>query len=155
MEREKQRQVDRDREMKERDEKRRQEKLLEQNLLMQFNANEPTPLIPAKSKFVCQFCLSISFKVRVFSFHVKRSLRCRSMCTRAHPLSTLFSYSLAYLQPNPSISQTHLNATKQMLRTNFYSINIIDLPPPTTTISIPSYPPRTSSIAVNVAHAGK
>lgn len=119
MEREKQRQVDRDREMKERDEKRRQEKLLEQNLLMQFNANEPTPLIPAKSKFVCQFCLSISFKVRVFSFHVKRSLRCRSMCTRAHPLSTLFSYSLAFLQPNPSISQTHLNATKQMLRTNF------------------------------------
>lgn len=55
MEREKQRVADRDREMKERDEKRRQEKLLEQNVLMQFNANETIPLIPAKSKFVCIF----------------------------------------------------------------------------------------------------
>lgn len=55
MEREKQRQLDRDREMKERDEKRRQEKLLEQNVLMQFNATESIPLIPAKSKFVCIF----------------------------------------------------------------------------------------------------
>lgn len=53
MEREKQRQVERDREMKERDEKRRQEKLIEQNLLMQLNANESSPKLPAKSKFVC------------------------------------------------------------------------------------------------------
>lgn len=54
MEREKQRQAERDREMKERDEKRRQEKLIEQNLLMQLNANESSPKLPAKSKFVCQ-----------------------------------------------------------------------------------------------------
>lgn len=55
MEREKMKQADRDREMKERDEKRRQEKLLEQSLLMQFNTNNSAPTIPAKSKFVCNF----------------------------------------------------------------------------------------------------
>lgn len=59
MEREKQRQADRDREMKERDEKRRQEKLIEQNLLMQLNANESSPKLPAKSKFVCQTFVTI------------------------------------------------------------------------------------------------
>lgn len=53
MEREKLKQAERDREMKERDEKRRQEKLIEQNLLMQLNANESSPKLPAKSKFVC------------------------------------------------------------------------------------------------------
>ncbi|XP_055307585.1 arginine/serine-rich protein PNISR [Sitodiplosis mosellana] len=51
MEREKLKQAERDREMKERDEKRRQEKLIEQNLLMQLNANESSPKLPAKSKF--------------------------------------------------------------------------------------------------------
>lgn len=63
MEREKQRQADRDREMKERDEKRRQEKLIEQNLLMQLNPNESSPKLPAKSKFVCQknICYTIFF----------------------------------------------------------------------------------------------
>lgn len=54
MEREKQRQAERDREMKERDEKRRQDKLIEQNLLMQLNANDSSPKLPAKSKFVCK-----------------------------------------------------------------------------------------------------
>lgn len=53
MEREKLKQAERDREMKERDEKRRQDKLIEQNLLMQLNANESSPKLPAKSKFVC------------------------------------------------------------------------------------------------------
>lgn len=57
MEREKQRLADRDRVMKERDEKRRQEKMLEQSVLSQF---EPTSLMPAKSKFVCNF-FPISF----------------------------------------------------------------------------------------------
>ncbi|XP_031627004.1 arginine/serine-rich protein PNISR [Contarinia nasturtii] len=51
MEREKLKQAERDREMKERDEKRRQEKIIEQNLLMQLNANESSPKLPAKSKF--------------------------------------------------------------------------------------------------------
>lgn len=61
MEREKQRQAERDREMKERDEKRRQEKLIEQNLLMQLNANESSPKLPAKSKFVCQTFVTIFY----------------------------------------------------------------------------------------------
>lgn len=52
MEREKLKQAERDREMKERDEKRRQEKLIEQNLLMQLNANDSSPKLPVKSKFV-------------------------------------------------------------------------------------------------------
>lgn len=67
MEREKQRQAERDREMKERDEKRRQEKLIEQNLLMQLNANESSPKLPAKSKFVCQiFVIIISFYLSIY-----------------------------------------------------------------------------------------
>lgn len=67
MEREKQRQAERDREMKERDEKRRQEKLIEQNLLMQLNANESSPKLPAKSKFVCQtFVTIISFYLSIY-----------------------------------------------------------------------------------------
>lgn len=62
MEREKLKQAERDREMKERDEKRRQEKLVEQNLLMQLNANESSPKLPAKSKFVC-----ISISISLFN----------------------------------------------------------------------------------------
>lgn len=60
MEREKQRQAERDREMKERDEKRRQEKIIEQNLFMQLNANDSSPKLPAKSKFVCHSYLIFS-----------------------------------------------------------------------------------------------
>lgn len=67
MEREKQRQADRDRVMKERDEKRRQEKLLEQSVLSQF---EPTSLIPAKSKFVCNFFPFSSPFINFIRFHL-------------------------------------------------------------------------------------
>lgn len=63
MEREKQRQAERDREMKERDEKRRQEKIIEQNLFMQLNANDSSPKLPAKSKFVCH---SLSYFLSLF-----------------------------------------------------------------------------------------
>lgn len=66
MEREKQRQAERDREMKERDEKRRQDKLIEQNLLLQLNANDSSPKLPAKSKFVCysfSYFSSLSFSL--------------------------------------------------------------------------------------------
>lgn len=65
MEREKLKQVERDREMKERDEKRRQEKLIEQNLLMQFNANDSSPKLHAKSKFVCN-SFSYSLAKQIF-----------------------------------------------------------------------------------------
>lgn len=67
MEREKLKQAERDREMKERDEKRRQDKLIEQNLLMQLNANESSPKLPAKSKFVCN---SFSYLFPDFNFFV-------------------------------------------------------------------------------------
>lgn len=67
MEREKLKQAERDREMKERDEKRRQEKLIEQNLLLQLNANDASPKLPAKSKFVCNF---YSYSLFFFSFSV-------------------------------------------------------------------------------------
>lgn len=75
MEREKLKQVERDREMKERDEKRRQEKLIEQNLLMQFNANDSSPKLPAKSKFVCNsFSYSLLAKQIFRSFVDKLEL---------------------------------------------------------------------------------
>lgn len=63
MEREKVKQAERDREMKERDEKRRQERLVEQNLLMQLSANDASPKLPAKSKFVWTLfsCYNVPF----------------------------------------------------------------------------------------------
>lgn len=70
MEREKLRQAERDREMKERDEKRRQEKLIEQNLLMQLNANESSPKLPAKSKFVCNSLSSHSIHILYIFFFI-------------------------------------------------------------------------------------
>lgn len=68
MEREKLKQAERDREMKERDEKRRQEKLFEQNLLMQFNTNDSSPMLPAKSKFVCKTFFNPFKSLIVFFF---------------------------------------------------------------------------------------
>lgn len=71
MEREKLKQAERDREMKERDEKRRQEKLLEQNLLMQFNTSDSTPALPVKSKFVCKLSFLCSIHLILLFFFFK------------------------------------------------------------------------------------
>lgn len=72
MEREKYKQAERDREMKERDDKRKQDKLTEQILLKQLNAVDPTTaMIQIKSKFVCKTFFFFFFQL----VSIRKSLR--------------------------------------------------------------------------------
>lgn len=75
MEREKFKQAERDREMKERDQKRKQDKLIERSLLMQLNAADPASAMIPKSKFVCNtfsFDLSLVFCLAYVEFVAKQ-----------------------------------------------------------------------------------
>lgn len=110
MEREKLRQAERDREMKERDEKRRQEKLIEQNLLMKLNANESSPKLPAKSKFVCN---SLSHSILILYFFSFFVLFDTYSLFKFISISHNFLFRYITLPPQPEFPYQNQNENKQ------------------------------------------